>query len=115
MELSPKKVSKIETNNNTQESAANESLEKDLVAASINFNTIDIAADDPIEKTLVAITGEGTPLKVQNLGELHRISLIHDLPMPPGYKATDPGGGESLPSSSSSISYQTEHGDDMEI
>ena len=49
-----------------------------------------------------------------NLSEPRRISLIHDLPMTPGYIATDPGGGDSLPSSSSSISSQVEHGDDME-
>jgi len=49
-----------------------------------------------------------------NLSEPCRISLIHDLPLATGYIATDPGGGDSLPSSSSSISSQIEHGDDME-
>ena len=60
---------RIETNNNTQESAAIESLEKDLVAAYVNCNIRDIVADDPMEKILRAITGESTSLKVVNLGE----------------------------------------------
>ena len=85
-----------------------------MVAVSETCNTRDIAADDPMEKTLAAITGESTSLKVENLSESRRISMIYDLPMPPGYKRTDPGGGDSLPSSSSSISSQIEHGDDME-
>ena len=89
MELSPKRASRIETNNNTQESDANESLGKDLVAAPENCNTRNIAVNDPMEKTLAAITGESTSLKVVNLSESRRISLIHNLPMPPGYKATD--------------------------
>src|SRR5215469_13739755 len=83
LELSPKRASRIETNINTQDSAANESLEKDLVTASVNVNTRDIVADDPLEKTLAAITGESTSLKVENLSESRRISLIYDLPMPP--------------------------------
>src|SRR5215469_2578084 len=82
LELSPKRASRIETNNNTQESAANDSLEKDLVTAFENCNTRDIVADDPLEKTLAAITGESTSLKVLRLSESHRICLIHDLPMP---------------------------------
>ena len=113
MELSPKRASRNETNTNTQESAANESLEKDLEAASDNLNIRDVAADDPLEKTLAAIIGESTSLKILNLSECRRISLIHYLQMPPGYKAHDRGGGDSLPSSSSSISSQVEHGDDM--
>ena len=114
MELSQKRASRFETNNNIQESAAVESVGKDLVAASDNLNIRDIAADDHMEKTLAAITGESIPLKIVNLGESRRISLIHDLPMPPGYKAHDPGGGDSLPSSSSSLSSQVEQSDDME-
>jgi len=114
LELSPKRASRFETNNIIQESVAVESVEKDLVAASVNLNTEDIAADDPLEKTLAAITGESIPLKVVNLGESRRFSLIHDLPMPPGFKVHDPGGGDSLPSSSSSLCSQVEQGDDME-
>ena len=114
LELSPKRASRFETNNIIQESVAVESVEKDLVAASVNLNTEDIAADDPLEKSLAAITGESIPLKVVNLGESRRFSLIHDLPMPPGYKVHDPGGGGSLPSSSSSLCSQVEQGDDME-
>src|SRR5215469_16827879 len=66
LELSPKRASRIEANNNTQESAANESLENDLVAASINCITRDIAANDPIEKTLAAITEESTSLPLKS-------------------------------------------------
>jgi len=62
LELSSKRASRIETNNNTQDSAANESLKKDLVTASVNVNTRDIVADDPLEKTLAGITGESTSL-----------------------------------------------------
>ena len=114
LELFPKRDSRIEINNNTHESVTNEFLGKDLVATSENCNIRDIGADDPMEKTLTAITGESTPLKVVNLGESHRISLIHDLPIPLGYKATDLEDADSFPSSSSSISSQVEHGDDME-
>ena len=85
-----------------------------MEAAFVNCNTRDIDSDDHMEKTLAAIIGESTSLNVVNLSESRKISLIHDLPMPPGYKRTDPGGGDSLPSSSSSISSQVEHGDDME-
>ena len=75
-----------------------------MVATSDDLNTRDIAANDPMEKTLAAIIRESISLKIVNLCESRRISLIHDLPMPPGYKAHDPGGGDSLPSSSSSLS-----------
>ena len=95
--MSPKRASRIETNNNTQESAANESLEKDLVTASVNVNTRDIVADDTLVKTLTVITRESTSLKVVNLSESRRISLIYVLPMPPGYKRTVLGGDDSLP------------------
>ena len=114
MELSPKRASRFETNNIIQESAAVESVGKDLVAASDNLNTRDLVADDLLEETLTAITGESIPLIIVNLGESRRISLIHDLPMPPGYKVHDPGSGDSLPSSSSSLSSQVEKGDDTE-
>ena len=67
LDISPKRTSRIETNNNTQESAANESLEKDLVTACVNVNTKDIVVDYPFEKTLAAIIGESTFLKVENL------------------------------------------------
>ena len=86
MELSPKRASRIETNKNNQDSSANESLEKDLVTASVNVNTRDIVADDHLEKTMAAITWESTSHKVENLSESRRISLIYDLPMPSGYK-----------------------------
>ena len=76
MELSPKRASSFETNTNIQESAAIESLGKDLVAVSENFSTRDIAAHDLMEKTLATITGENTPLKVVKLGESHKTSLI---------------------------------------
>src|SRR5215469_5629657 len=45
LELSPKRTSRIETNNNTHESAANESFEKDLVTASVSCITRYIAVD----------------------------------------------------------------------
>ena len=66
-----------------------------------------------MKKTLAAVTGESTSFKVVNLGESRRISDSRPTNAP-GFKATDTGGDESLPSSSSSISSQVEHGDDME-